>query len=452
MQKELILEGDSLDEVRRLVVERTPKGYSVEKETVLSDGKQRKATGEGPTIADAVAEAERGVPCGATEIERNVPRTIEEKEEHVEAFDEASARSAAQGLCQNGWTLAGLRLATEGRRGLLGIGRKPNSYLASLRKRPGAEILYRQRAKVFFLLQRRVVPLSFKMEHLSLEARTLVTDALAILESHVRKEAGFAEVTGAGSEGPVMEAAQKLDAARKLHADQLALHYAYVSALAAAAQNLSAKTEMAALASGSEDFVLARWAVAGWDLWESLFFVPPWGPETTSVPPPIAREVKTCVLLATRDGIVPRATLFFRDSDGVFADPEALRTARIEITAVLDEDSRPPVCGVFIRVWDDPSNAMNLEALNLPLSPRGHRNRRIYEHLCLQEDIDFAIFDRGNRIVLNRRLPIPPRMRKALDQLAILLDREDGGQSSPTEFQAALVSYQRKFEAAALSY
>jgi hypothetical protein len=296
------------------------------------------------------------------------------------------------------------------------------------------------------------------MDHLSREARTLVTDALAILESHVQVQqiAGgtFVLVDGSGSEGLVMEAAQKLDAAHKLHPNQPVLHYAYISALILASQNLSAKSEMSVLASSNEDFVLARWAIAGWNKFcvKPLFIAPPWGPETTSVPSAIASEVKTCAILATRDGVVPRATLFFRYSNGAFADPKALRAARIEITAVLDEDTRPPVCGIFIRVWDDPSNALNTEALNLPLSLRGDWNRRIYEYLCFQEGIDFAIFDRGNRIILNRRLPIPPRMRKALDQLVVLLDREDGHEPNLTEFQAVLASHQRKFHAAALSY
>jgi hypothetical protein len=250
-----------------------------------------------------------------------------------------------------------------------------------------------------------------------------------------------------------MDAARKLDGARKLHPDRPLLHYAYVSALQAAAQNQSAKTEMLSLAAnGGGRFALARWAVEGWELWKSPFFLPPWGPSISSVPRPIADEVKSCVLLATRDGIVPRTTLFFRDNDGAFGDLAALRAARVDITAIVDEETQPPVCGVFIRVWDDPSNALNLEALNLPLYPRGHRNRRIYEHLCNQPDIDFAILNRQGQIVFNRRLAIPPRMRKVLNQLARLLDHNDGRESDPAAFRSALASHQRKFKAESLAY
>ena len=69
---------------------------------------------------------------------------------------------------------------------------------------------------------------------LSQEARALVDEAIAIIEANVQLGDGTVQVSGAGSEGPVIGAANRLEEALVLHPESSVLRYAHCSALAIA--------------------------------------------------------------------------------------------------------------------------------------------------------------------------------------------------------------------------
>lgn len=292
------------------------------------------------------------------------------------------------------------------------------------------------------------------LETLSKEARRLVDEAVAIVEANVQLFGdGTLHVSGAGSEGPVMGAVRRLEEARALHPESAVLRFAHSSALAVAAQHQSARAEMHALAMSDPPFVLAEWALAGWERWRSLFVLAPWGPETQTLHPLISNQLIGCVLLAVRHGIVPRATLFFRDGSGNFPDLAALRDARIEIAGVTDSSSSAtPVFAIFARVWDDPQNAFGLEAHALPLYPRGNPMRRALEHLATQNDIDFAVIDPSDGIMLNRRLEMPAKMRAAVEELVPLLDSGEEHEYSPSDQHSAIAANQARLGANTVEY
>jgi hypothetical protein len=285
------------------------------------------------------------------------------------------------------------------------------------------------------------------------DALARIEEALATIETSVEIGPGTIKVSGAGSEGHLMTAADHLRSAHELHPDSVVLHVAYSSGLAVAAQNASARREMEALARSHPDFALARWALAGWDRWQSLFVLPAWGPATRSVHPAISKQLLGCALFAVRDGIVPRATLFFRDRGGDFTDLAALRGARIEVAMVVGRSTASaPVVGIYLRVWDNPDSPMTMESHGLPLYPRGHPMRRAYEHLVTQHDIDFAVVDARDQILLNRRLSLPARMVEAIDELAGLLSGDEEHAYQPGELQAAVSAHQAKYSAATVDY
>jgi hypothetical protein len=118
--------------------------------------------------------------------------------------------------------------------------------------------------------------------------------------------------------------------------------------------------------------------------------------------------------------------LFLRDKAGDFRDLEVLKSAKIDITTVISDITNPQIVAINARIWDDPTNPYPLEALDFPLCQRGLTDRRKYEYLCLQEDIDFAIIDARDRLLLNKRLQIPPRMREVNQRLLKLLVGSDG--------------------------
>lgn len=264
------------------------------------------------------------------------------------------------------------------------------------------------------------------------EVQELVSAALGIIKQQISFESGQILISSSGSEGKVAQAANLLEQAhRKCSADPN-LHYAWASALHIAAQFKSAHEEMLRLAGTHPTFLPAQFAIKGWDLWESPFSLPEWGPGNTGNLPVVARGVQTAVLRPVRECITPRAAVFLRDRTGDFRDLNALNTARIDITTVVTDVRQPQLAAVYARIWDNPKDPYPVEILDFPLRQRGSPDRRKYEYLCLQDTIDFVIIDARDRLLLNKRFPIPSRMRAAHAELAkLLLDSE--GTSIPTD-------------------
>ena len=269
-------------------------------------------------------------------------------------------------------------------------------------------------------------PNSTSNAELSPETERSIAEALDLMKLHVAFSDKGVYVASAGSEGKLMDVARAFELAHDRYPAKPMLHYAWASALDLAAQFKTAKAEMARLAEAHPDFLPARFALDGWDRWESPFRLPEWSPRTSSALPVVSRKVQSAVLLPVRDGYTPRAALFLRDKAGDFRDLEVLKSAKIDITTVISDITNPQIVAINARIWDDPTNPYPLEALDFPLCQRGLTDRRKYEYLCLQEDIDFAIIDARDRLLLNKRLQIPPRMREVNQRLLKLLVGSDG--------------------------
>ena len=254
----------------------------------------------------------------------------------------------------------------------------------------------------------------------------LVSAALEIIRKCVHLDATAFTVAGAGSEGAVMDAARAFERAHKLQPENLTLHFAWASALHLAMQYQTAEEEMRRLATANPQFLLARFALDGWTQWKSPFLTPEWSATVTRGLPVIAPGLQSTVLLPVIDGITPRAALFLRDSQGDFQNAHVLNSARIDITTVISTINKPQIVTVNACIWDDPKNPFRIEAVEFPLRQRGHIVRRTYEYLCLKQDLDFAVIDARNRVLLNRRIPMPRRMLEANQQLLKLLLQSDG--------------------------
>jgi hypothetical protein len=282
-----------------------------------------------------------------------------------------------------------------------------------------------------------------KREEIS-TASALVTEALAIIDTSAIQimSGGYIKFSGEGSQS--MRAAEKLGEAHRLQLDDPWLHYAYAAALQLAAQYKTGREEMEKLAQAQPDFLLASFAIKGWDCWDGLFALPPWSPEIKSVHPAISSALKAGYVMGTRDGIHPRATLFLRCAGGDFANPQVLQNARIDMTTVVS-DTHPLLAIVYARIWDNPQSPFRLETLGAPLYPRGFAQRCKYEYMCLQEDIDFTVIDQRNKILLNKRLPMPVRMKQAHSRLLRSLQEEAGYEISDAELVSAVRAFQSRF-------
>ena len=288
-------------------------------------------------------------------------------------------------------------------------------------------------------------PVALENDALSEGAAALIAQALRVIQEHVTIRTDGIEVAGSGTEGRVMLAARSLEEALKLHPENALLHYAYASALDIAAQGKSAMEEMKRLVDSKSDFQLAKFALSAGARRYPLFTLPQWSPNCRHVHPVISRFVKSGVLVAVRDGISPRAALFLRDARGEFTDLQALASAKIEMTTMISPVTEPQVVVLYAAIWDNPDNAFGVEAFDLPLKPAGSKDREVYQYLCLQRDIDFAVIDGNDRILLNKRLSIPPAMQQTNQRiLRMLIDNPDGPKIADTDVINVLNEHKRR--------
>ena len=282
--------------------------------------------------------------------------------------------------------------------------------------------------------------------------RALIREALQIIEANVVVGSQVITVKSEGAEGEVIEGARKLEQAHELMPNDPVLHYAWASALHLAAQFKTAEEEMRRLVEANPQFLLGRCAIQGWGRWKSHFMLPPWGASTTVVHPAISAKVKHLILLGVRDGLMPRATLFVRVGAGEIQNPRVLLAAKIDITSMISPITNPQLMAICARIWENPKVPWEIEDLDTPLWPRGDYNRRKYEFLCAQRDIDLAIIDSRDSIVMNKRLPMPNRMQQVNAELVKLLDASEGSDISTAELITAIKAHQSRVAPSDVQY
>jgi hypothetical protein len=145
-------EAESLEKARTRLESRIPEGFLLLSERVLSDGRPRTVTATADTAAEAFAEALNAVPEGADVVGRRELASPERRVMTVEAFDEESAKSQlrlrAETELGSAAVFEGFKLATAGRKGVLGIGKTPNQYRADVWQPAMVEITYRTKARI----------------------------------------------------------------------------------------------------------------------------------------------------------------------------------------------------------------------------------------------------------------------------------------------------------------
>ncbi len=289
---------------------------------------------------------------------------------------------------------------------------------------------------------------------ISPEAQEQIDKALDIFSGSVEPVDGTAVmvVKGVGGAGKVHDGVMHLKQAFELQPDSPWLHFAYASGLLLDLQGKTAQEEMEKLVAAHPDFAPAKLAMEGKARWDSHFVFPEWDSSSREIPPSIAARVKTLVSLQTREGIVPRATVFYRDSADNFNDVTALRNARIEAAGVLGEGAGPRIFGLYLAVYDNPGNPLRLEEVAAPFMPRGQYERMIWEYFCRQTDFDFVVMDHQDRVMLNRRIGMSKRLRSVNKTLLSLLAREPGKDYSTREIMEAVFAFQQKVDPNQVTY
>ena len=149
--KIITVEADSLEDVRKMIKSQIPEGFFLFSEEVVSDGNPKTIKALGETIEVAFAEAQKQIQPDAIILAKREISATEKKVVIVDGFDELEvsliARSQARKLGY-GTILKSTKLVTKGKKGILGVGAKPNQYEIELLKQAIVEVVYKSKAKI----------------------------------------------------------------------------------------------------------------------------------------------------------------------------------------------------------------------------------------------------------------------------------------------------------------
>ena len=144
----LELEGETLEQVRADARAQATPGLFILSETVLADGKTRAAEGLADTAEEATVMARAKVPAGTNVVGEKLKAAAGRTDVDVQAWDEASARAKVTELVPRTGRIETVTLKTPGRKGILGIGKTPATYSATVFQPAVYEVTYRGRAKI----------------------------------------------------------------------------------------------------------------------------------------------------------------------------------------------------------------------------------------------------------------------------------------------------------------
>jgi len=142
--------AESLEEARAQVKSKIPVGMSILSENVVSDGKPKTAYAFGETSEAAFNKAQAEVPAGANIVQRKVKKEPSRRLVRILAFDESSAKIEAETKCGKIETIEKIVLDVPGRKGILGLGKKPNQYEVNIFHPAEVEIVHKLKAQVKF--------------------------------------------------------------------------------------------------------------------------------------------------------------------------------------------------------------------------------------------------------------------------------------------------------------
>jgi hypothetical protein len=142
------IEAETLEEAREQVKSRIPEGLYLLSERVISDGKPKTARCIADKTGAAFEKAQDGISSDVAVIQKKELTSPAQNVRTVEAFDEQSARTQLESQIGNTAKIKSLRLAMAGKKGFLGIGKKPNQYDAEVCQQAVVEITYKAKAKI----------------------------------------------------------------------------------------------------------------------------------------------------------------------------------------------------------------------------------------------------------------------------------------------------------------
>jgi hypothetical protein len=154
-------EADTIEEARAILQTRIPDGFRIKLERVISEPKQTSVTGRGATEGEALADARAQIPSGARVTFTRTLRQPARRKISIAAYGDAEAKAKANRETESdaGLIVESVEFASPGRKGVLGIGRKPNSYECTVFQQATVGIGYSEgKANLLGVLAEATVP------------------------------------------------------------------------------------------------------------------------------------------------------------------------------------------------------------------------------------------------------------------------------------------------------
>jgi hypothetical protein len=149
MEKQVLeIERESLEEARAEAKAKTPPGLFILSEKILFNGKPRTIEESADTADEAAARARRKVPPDAKLVGEKVKTAAERRTVEVEAWDQAAAEEKIKEQIPGTNRIESIVLKAPGRKGVLGIGKTPNTYSAVVFQPAIFEVVHKRSARI----------------------------------------------------------------------------------------------------------------------------------------------------------------------------------------------------------------------------------------------------------------------------------------------------------------
>ncbi len=144
----LEVEAESLHEARTIARSKIPSGLVQFSETVLSDGGMKTEEATGDSVELAAAAARQKIPAECRVVNEETSKKESRETLTIQAFSLDSAKAQARQKTDKRTRIENLELQTPGRKGFLGLGKRPHTYEVKIFHPAVVRIHYRHTAKI----------------------------------------------------------------------------------------------------------------------------------------------------------------------------------------------------------------------------------------------------------------------------------------------------------------
>ena len=142
------IEEDSIDQAEKLLNDKISNNFRIISKEILSDGKPKIISSISDDLETAIKDLKSKIPEKSIIIETHDPIEPSDHIEIIKEMDEELALLNAKSNLPLGATILKYKLIHKGKKGFLGIGRKPNTYEFKIQQKAVCKYTIKEKAKI----------------------------------------------------------------------------------------------------------------------------------------------------------------------------------------------------------------------------------------------------------------------------------------------------------------